>query len=251
MTVIFAAPADQQAALRFGVPVAHMGYRIGPGGGLLRDSLPSTLRSGYLMLSDYGFSASAGWEEFCRELLRECAERHYEGVVADFETQENPRLGALLKELFPLLEKQKLSLYVPESYAGFCPGARVLVSTALSGGTLGHRLGEAVHKFGASRIALDVERVSMIFSLPCPGGSGTVLPSFSLQRLLTENEPSVFFSWELCAYYFLLMEKDGYRLVLYDDACSILQKLHLARQYGIREAFLVFPEIQDIAREII
>lgn len=251
MTVILAAPPDQQAALRFGVPVAHMGYRIGPGGRLARGNLPSMLRGGLLMLSDCGFTSQLGWENLCREILRECQDRHFEGVVADFETELNPQLGTLLAELFPQLEKQKLSFYVSEPYAGFCVGARVLVSTALSGGTLVQRLGEASHKYGAARIALDVQRVSMEFPLPCPGGIGAALPLFSLQKLLAEREPPVFFSPELCAYYFLLFEKEEYRLVLYDDACSILQKLHLARQFGIREAFLIFPEVQDIAREII
>ena len=43
-----------QQAMACTTQLAHMSYRIGPGGTLLASPLPDTLRGGLLMLSDEG-----------------------------------------------------------------------------------------------------------------------------------------------------------------------------------------------------
>lgn len=251
MELIFAAPPELTEARRFGVPVAHMGYRIGPGGLLPHAKIPDSLRGGLLLLSDRNWNATSDPEALAQAIAQECDRREFAGVIADFEGPVHPTLTAAASALFPLLEKQKRALYLPERYAGVAGRPYILIPTALSGGSLAQLLGEAVQKYGAGRVALDLERVHMDFRLPCPSGAGTPLTAAEFQKGLAERAPSSFFSRELCAYYYTYSGPDGLHFVLYDDACSMLQKLQTARQFGISRAVAVFPEIQDIAREIL
>lgn len=75
------------------------------------------------------------------------------------------------------------------------PDARVVVSTALSGGTLRRRLEEICRRFGAQRLALDLACVRADFSLPAPYGDGAALSAQQLAAL--RGQRPVFFSPEL------------------------------------------------------
>jgi spore germination protein YaaH len=127
-----------------------------------------------------------------------------------------------------------------------------LIGTAISGGALERRRGEAAEQYGPARIALEVERVASDFYLPAPEGEGRSLGREELKRLIVERNPFVFFSHELCARYFTYMDKkSGAHFILFDDLSSIRQKLLLAEQLGIREAFLLYPEVKDFLKELI
>jgi len=125
------------------------------------------------------------------------------------------------------------------------PRLRVLVSTAISGGTLRAMLEEAVRAYGAGHILLDVQRLRMSFPLPCPSGEGVSLSETAFEALRREAAGPVFYSGELCAKYFLCRSGDGMRLILFDDAQTLREKLRLARQLGIRDASLLYPDFQD------
>ena len=110
------------------------------------------------------------------------------------------------------------------------PDARVVVSTALSGGTLRQRLRDACRRFGARRLALDLACVRMDFSLPAPYGTGTALTPQQLTEL--RGRRTVFFSPELCARYFTYEQSGMTHFVLFDDADTLHRKIALGTESG-------------------
>ena len=57
----------------------------------------------------------------------------------------------------------------------------------------------------------------------------------------------MFSSRDLCAHYFTYMSRStGAHFVLFDDAESLRQKRALAQEVGIRQFFLLYPEVADL-----
>ena len=100
-------------------------------------------------------------------------------------------------------------MYVTEPYGHSSPRARVMIPSALSGGSLSRRLEEAAERFGRERVTLAVQRVAEDFFLPSPTGSGVPLSRRELEEKLEQLHPSVFFSHELCARYFTYMSRES------------------------------------------
>ena len=194
--ILAAAPTEVMAAQSCGLPLAHAAYRVGGGPHLFRANLPVPARGGLLLMGDAGFDGRGDPGPFCREVVRECSARGFTGAVCDFEGF-HPVLAKAVGELAPLFQRQGWPLYVTEPYGGCSSTARVLIPTALSGGTLRGRLEEAAGRYGAQRVALAVERSAADFFLPAPSGQGRPLSQEALRALLEEREPAVFLSNEL------------------------------------------------------
>lgn len=253
LELILAAPlGDSRAALGFGLPVAHAAYRVGGGPHLYRAGPPLPVRGGLMALDCAGFDGRGDHGPLCREILRECAARGFAGVLCDFEGPPLPLLSRALEALAGPLGKRGWPLYVPEPYGDRVEGARVLISSALSGGSLAQRLRDAQERYGRDRVVLAVERVAEDFYLPAPQGQGRPLTREELEALLEERKPSVFFSGELCAHYFTYMSRDnGAHFVLFDDAGSIRKKLLTAQALGVRQAVLSYPQTADLLGEVL
>ena len=251
--LILTAPPDQaKEAASWGLPVAHMAYRIGGGPHLFRSSLPLPLRGGLMAVDDRGFDGRGESTPFCHEVLRECAARGFEGVLLDLEKPPSPLLGKIVSELGELMHKRGWPLYVPEEYASFSEQTRVMISSALSGGSLSQRLTEAAQRYGTARVTLAVERVAEDFFLPSPTGQGIPLTPEELQKRMEERAPSVFFSNELCAHYFTYMSRqNGAHFILFDDGGSIRKKLLVAQRLGITGGILAYPQVKDILSHIL
>lgn len=251
--LILTAPPDKsRAALSLGVPVAHMAYRVGGGPHLFRSNIPVAVRGGLMVIDDTGFDGLGESATFCQEVIRECVARNFDGVICDFEARPFSILGKIVAELGELFHKRNWPLFVTESYARFSDKTRVLVSTALSGGSLRQRLSEAAEQYGAQRVTLAVERVCRDFFLPSANGQGVPITLEELKRRMEQLSPSVFFSNELCAYYFTYMSpQNGAHFILFDDAGSIRKKLQIARSLDISGAVLAYPEVSDLLPEIL
>ena len=250
--ILAAPPGDSRAALGFGLTVAHAAYRVGGGPHLYRAGPPLPVRGGLMGLDCAGFDGRGDTGPLCREILRECAARGFTGVLCDFEGPPLPPLVRLLRDLSGPLEKRGWPLYVPEGYGPQVERARVLISSALSGGSLVQRLRDAQAQYGGERVALAVERTAEDFFLPAPQGRGRPLTQGELTALLEARRPSVFFSQELCAHYFTYMSREnGAHFVLFDDAGSIRKKLLTAEALGIRRAVLSYPQTADLLGEVI
>ena len=250
--ILAAPPGDSRAALGFGLTVAHAAYRVGGGPHLYRAGPPLPVRGGLMALDCADFDGRGDTGPLCREILRECAARGFAGVLCDFEATPLPPLVRALQALTGPLAKRGWPLYVPEAYGEQVTGARVLISSALSGGSLVQRLRDAQEQYGRDRVVLAVERVAEDFYLPAPQGQGRPLTREALNALLEERKPSVFFSGELCAHYFTYMSRDsGAHFVLFDDAGSIRKKLLTARSLGVSQAVLSYPQTADLLGEVL
>ena len=249
--ILAAPPEDVTAAQAHGLTLAHMAYRVGGGPHLFRSNQPIPARGGLMYIDDGGFDGRGTPDAFCQEVVRECAARGFGGVVCAFD-RKLPLLSAVVEQLGPMLVRQGRSFYVSEPYGRCTATGRVLIPTALSGGSLRQRLGEAAERYGAGRVALAVERTAADFFLPSPDGQGRPLTREELKARLEERSPSVFFSDELCARYFTYMNRqNGAHFVLFDDAGSIRKKLRLAEALGIDRALLCYPEVSDLMRDIL
>lgn len=250
--ILTSPPSTFQAASSYGLPVGHMAYRIGPGGHLLRANIPINLRSGLMVIDDSGFNGRADTNAFCQQVIRECTTRAFDGVILDFESKPHPLLSQIVIKLGILLSRRNWPLYVTEEYGDISELARVIIPSALSGGSLNKRITEAVEHFGANRVALGIQRTAEDFTLPAPNGCGTPLTREELERRIQSRGASIFFSDELCAHYFTYMSRQsGAHFVMFDNAASIRKKIHIASQFGLCACILAWPEVDNILESIL
>ena len=240
-------PEEEREAARHHLPLAHVAYRLGEDSSLLRRNLLLQTRGGLLSVSDRDAPAVGDPGALCAAVLRECGRREYQGVLLDFEAPPRPDLMRLVRLLGERLPAARRTLYVPEGYASAAPHAPVLCNSAVSGGSWIEYLRENVQRLGPGRLALDLERVRMDFSLPSPTGHGTPLTGQELARLMEREAPAVFCSPELCARYFTYTRSGETHFILFDDGETLRRKLRAAASLGCAAAFLMWPEIQDIA----
>lgn len=245
-----AAPEHLAEARRFTERIAHAAYRIGPDGRLVRQNLLPRIRGGLLALGDWECGPVRDPAMLCREVWRECGNRNYCGVAADFEQPPSPDRVSFLEALGRVLARNRKQLFVPEEYGRRVASAQVLVCTALSGGSLRQRLEEAGQAFGQKRLALDLQRLRMSFPLPCPSGEGKALSGEELEEMMAQRQPSVFYSGDLCAKYFTSTQEGESRFVLFDDAGTLRRKMQLGRELGVTTGLLMYPEVEDILPEL-
>jgi hypothetical protein len=116
---------------------------------------------------------------------------------------------------------------------------RILIGSAVSGGSLRELLEEAASACGTERLVLGLERIAMDFPLPCPSGIGTPLTRAELESL--RRGAAVFFSEPLCAKYFVCRRGGKPHFILFDDDETLRRKQALARTLGIGDCFLLYP----------
>lgn len=251
MQIYLAVTPDRlRQALSYTDRPAHVAYRVGEDGRLTRHSLLAATRGGLMVLGDEGEHALRDPVQLCREVWRECGNRNYCGVAADFEQPPSPDRVSFLEALGRVLARNRKQLFVPEEYGRRVASAQVLVCTALSGGSLRQRLEEAGQAFGQKRLALDLQRLRMSFPLPCPSGEGKALSGEELEEMMAQRQPSVFYSGDLCAKYFTSTQEGESRFVLFDDAGTLRRKMQLGRELGIATGLLMYPEVEDILPEL-
>lgn len=252
MEILLALPAGQpvpevQAALT----CAHMAYRVGPGPRLLGIRLPDRLRGGLMYLDCAGFDGSGQPEDCASQILGECRRRGFQGILCDFEGPPSGCLGPLAAILDRCCAAEGWALHVPEAYAPFAPAARVLISSALTAGTLERRLRSAMERYGPQRVVLAVEWLRE--DLPLPGGSrGEPIPQAALEAQLRQLSPAVFFDRGLCAHYYTYMNsRHQAHFVVFDTPRSLRAKLTLAQRLGLPAALLAAPEVEGHLEEIL
>ncbi len=230
--------------------LVHIAYRIGPNNTLLRQNLLLQTKYGLLAVSDRDACPIDQPQALCSAVLRECNRRNFSGVLLDFE--QSPRQDLLLfaRQLSLGLSNSRRILFVPEHYANCAPQAIPLICTALSGGDLNTRLQEAKAAYPGRKLALDLQRLRMDFSLPARSGEGQFLTDRELQALMAQKEPPVFFSSSLCVRYFTYAQNDIAHFVLFDDAETLRQKIRIGNQLGFCAAFFQWPEVSDIAEKL-
>ena len=250
--VILAAPPEYaDAAAQTGCAVAYMIYRIGRGYHLYRAQGADHVRNGLMVVETDGYTGGGPSSALMAEILGECEKRSFSGIVLDTGGKAPAQVTGLAARLASGAAERGMRLYVQEALAGASPDATVLLPTALSGGTLNEHIGDALKRYGPGRVAVEIERVRMDFSLPAVTGAGKDLTAEELQSLVEQHRPQSFLSKDLCAYYFTYRDKKGTRFVLYDNAASIRRKLSVASKLGVDTAFLYYPQVEDIIDKIL
>jgi hypothetical protein len=133
---------------RLPVIPAHAVYRMGRGPHLFRANGSSAPRGGMMLLDCRTFDGLGAAPPFCQEVIQECSARGFTGVVCDFEAGRLPPLEQVVRELGGQCRRRNWTLIVPEQYGHCSEHALVMISSALSGGSLRQRLQEAQERFG-------------------------------------------------------------------------------------------------------
>lgn len=252
--ILAAPPQSSREAGAYGCRVAQLAYGINSMGQLMRHGVPF-VKKGCLMAICHDGSPLPDIDsgKFLTQLLREFSTRGYSGIIADFEGSPTQSAADLLAYLSAELEKHKFTFYAPEAYGDIVGKAtRIIISSAISGGTFTQRVRDAGERFGFDRLTLEAERNCEDFILPSPDGSGTRLSLAELDQLFLDYLPTPFFSPELCTYYFTYRDSQKQsHFVLFDNSSSMKKKISMAENLGIGEAILLYPEINDIARDIL
>lgn len=243
------APAST-AQYRF--PLAHLAYRIGNGPSLFRTDLRYPIKGGVMVVGMGDYQNGANSEGIVRQIERECSTRGFTGVFLDLEGPPLPIFQKMIEELVSLFCSQNRTLYLTPQYAISSPSVSVVISTAISGGSLRQHLLDAAKQFGAEQIALGLEWSAVDFTLPAISGTGKDLTWAELNALREQYGPTSYFSDELCAHYFTFMKTGSdAHFILFDDAATIQKKLHIASSLGIRQAFLPLPENLILLEELL
>ena len=90
----------------------------------------------------------------------------------------------------------------------------------------------------------------MDFTLPAPSGEGAPLSGEELRQLMEREQPTVFFSRDLCARYFTYARDGRAHFVLFDDAETLNRKVQIGTSLGFSTAFFMWPEVRDIAGKL-
>ncbi len=228
------------------LPLALISHAIDGSGCLARAGKPP--RGALLGLTDRCAAPLSRPDALCHAVVSECLAHGCRGVLADFEGSAPADRLPFLSALSRRLAARSLRLYAPLTLPA--EGAVLLVGTAVSGGSLRALLEEASTRYGAQRLALDLERLAMDFPLPCPSGCGTPLTQPALASLQAAHPASVYYSRELMANYFTYADGSRAHFVLFDDAATLRGKLALAGRLGISEAFVMYPEVADLLPEL-
>ena len=115
------------------------------------------------------------------------------------------------------------NLVTSEVWRNVLPGSGVLISSAISGGTLEGRFRHAAAAC-PQRCWLLVEPISERFPLPCLTGIGTPIP-------VSDHSPA-FYSEALCCMYTHAVRDGTATLTLWDTEETLRRKLELAKAAG-------------------
>ena len=234
----------------YGLLSAHMAYRIGNGPILLGIRLPDDLQGGLMYLDCVGFDGMGDPLPCCSQILGECRRRNFQGILCDFDGQPTACLCQMLTVLDEYCAKEGWSLHVPEACAPHAPGARVLIPSAVTNGTLERRLRIARERYGAARPVLAVEWLRE--DLPLPSDKrGEALTQLALENQIRRLEPAVFFDRGLCAHYYTYRAPNGKaHFVLFDTARSVRAKIALAEHLELPAVLMAEPEVENRWEEI-
>lgn len=218
-------------------------YRLRSGPRLWRCAAPETVRGGVLMAEDSALGELGDGTFCCAQAVRECEARQAVGFWANWERAPFPALEAFTAQLERALLAAGRVLYVNEAFGGCTRRARVLISSALSGGTLEERLTEALERWGRERLVLAVERTAEDFRLRAPTGRGERLRPGQVEALRRRYAAKVYRSAELCESYFTYQAGEHIHLVLFDTDEDVREKLRLAQKLGLERVLLALEEL--------
>ena len=223
-----------------------MAYRIGRGFHLYRTALPP-VNPQIMDIDCAGFTGYGPHELLTAEIIGECIHCGYTGINLGLSSKPTQPIVNFCLYLSKACQGHGITLYLPESFSSVCQDAMIIIPGQNIRGTYSQYLGSMCSRYGAQRLALELERIYMDFSLPSRSGVGSVLSERRFQEIYTGSS---FYSDALLANYTSYISGGNAHIVLWNDGKSLSQKLSQAVSAGIGHAFLYYPHVSDILSEI-
>lgn len=218
---------DENGALRIDAqPVSHDGlmgvYFPGPMGGLDAQRMTA-------------------------DIIRQVKRRGFSGVLLDVPTNDDG--GAFLARICPFLASQGLVHYVPVELADRAPQAKLIVPSAISGGSFSEMLRHFCSLYEPSRLCLELIRTRCDFPMPSADPDGKPLSAQEFDYLMSQSGGG-YYSAELCCRYFTYMDSGTPHFVMYDDRTTAREKAAQAAAMGFFACFALYGEWGEDIRHI-
>ena len=150
-----------------------------------------------------------------------------------------------------LVIRNGITVFIPVAFAGCVQNAKLVVPSAISGGSFEQMLREYKEKYGADNLCLDIIRTCQDFTMPSYMPEGKNLSNEEFDTLMNEYSPSSFFSKDLCSKYFTYRCDGEYHFVIYDDASTAVSKFEIADSLGFYAAFILYSDFGDDVKYIL
>ena len=237
--VTTAQDAPQAAALR--LPRVFLIYRVRDNA-LTCDNLPQLLRGGVMGVFEDGTGdAPTDVQKLAQDILQEYHKRGYHGLLLDFERVSvfAPLVTAICRQC----AKRNIVCFVPVAFAAHAPGSKVIISSAISGGSYPEMIDDFAARYGPENLCLELVHARQEYILPAADADGVLLSSDAFQKIMQTYNPSVFYDSTLYSKYCTYRDADGkVHFLLFDDAPSAAKKMDYAAKQGLFAVFLLYRD---------
>lgn len=223
-------------------PQAHFLYRISPEGTLQR--AVCSAGGGAVMILPLPGTAAFSSASLLRDVSYELANRPYGGVLLDCETDASDGTLALAGQLARRCAELGKAVTVEAKLRPACPGAAVLVSSAVTSGGYREYLQRAAAQYGKLALLLRPLRADM------SGAGSSRLTAEQLARAQAQPGAGSFYSQSLCAQYCHYGQGKSPHFLLWDTPKTLSQKLTIARSLGIGTAFALYGDVNACLPEL-
>ncbi len=232
------------------LPCVYLIYRVGENGALQRQAASCTGQNGLMGLIDSPWLTRCDPAKLVREISLECSRRSMRGVVIDIEP--DGANSATVAALAAHLAAKSMECYIPVALATPGTPAKIIVPSALSGGSFDEMLDSYASRYGAENLCLEIVRTCNEFTMPAYSPEGQTLSAAQLRDIMAQSDPSIYFSPDMLCKYFTYRTGDGTtRFVLFDDQHTAGAKLDRAQARGLHSAVLLYSEWGASARDIL
>lgn len=247
---LFASLNDSQNVGKITRNCTFFNYYIDKNGLFRRRTAHISNISGLMYLSDYGIENYKELDipRLSMDILSECRSKRYSSIFFDFENRQSMEL---MRSIGQLAIRNGIVVFIPVSFAGCVQNAKLVVPSAISGGSFEQMLREYKTKYGEENLCLDIIRICQDFTMPSYMPEGKSLTNDEFDNLMNEYSPSSFFSKDLCSKYFTYRCDGEYHFVIYDDATTATAKLEIADSLGFYAAFILWSDFGDDVRHIL
>lgn len=209
--------------------------------GQLRMRAQPAGRGGLLGLyTESGLPADFDGQKLARELQGQMRRFGCGGLLLDLPSDPGGR--AFTARLAPQLAALGLVHYVPVELAGQAPQAKLILPSAISGGSFEGMLRHFTSLYPPSQLCLELIRTRNDFLMPSPDADGTPLSAEQFAELQARAGGS-YYARELCCRYFTYLDDERRpHFVMFDDAATAQAKALQAAQAGLFACFALYAE---------
>ncbi|MEA4920138.1 MAG: hypothetical protein VB078_04390 [Clostridiaceae bacterium] len=233
---------DVPQATALGFPCAYLVYTADSGS--LKITSPPGPKGGLMGL--YGTGVPLGGvdaERVAGEIAAQIKRRGFGGLLLDMPVTDDG--AAFVSRLCPFIASMGIVHYVPVEFASRAPQAKLILPSAISGGSFSEMLERYCSNFPPSRLCLELIKTQNDFTMPSQDPSGRPLSKQEFDYLLSRSGGG-YYSSDLYCRYFTYTGNDGApHFVMFDDRVSAREKALLASRMGFFSCFALYGEWRE------